>query len=477
MPSKSKMSRRRLVRDAALGLGTAAAATAAVETAAASAGNSSAPVFRHFYIGRAQTVRQVSFMSPGTLTDQQIFQDAIAAAQEETLNDLNIQINWNAAPSGGWERVMTMFAADQAYDIQRIDDDRVYLLALENKIHQLDPWLLDPEIGIDQDAYYPRFFSSLAIEGYQFGMIPASSANVVYYNRDHFDQAGITAPTTWADAWSLETFLENVRTLAGISGQYGVVFPSNVITPIGYGAGGTALNEDQTSCGFDGENVEAALNPFVSLVVDEQVANPPEVLPLEMFNSGLASMMWGAMDNVAAISKTINWGIMPWCKTPEYAMTENYDRAWVIPKSAPDPEAAYIALKALTGKAASDVFGRSRFGVPNLIASAEGEAFNDPALPPENTNVWSETFGDINGHNVDVIVPRGPIGDVWKGSITEADLYGALFSGQITSREFLDRACTRVNDEIARLEWNAAEGLQRLLDSGAVADPGAKVLQ
>jgi ABC-type glycerol-3-phosphate transport system substrate-binding protein len=336
--------------------------------------------------------------------------------------------------------------------------------------------MLDPEVGMDQAAYYPRFFSSLAIEGYQFGMIPASSANVVYYNRDHFEQAGIEAPTTWADAWSLETFLENVRALAGVSGQYGVVFPANTVTPIGYGAGGTALNEDQTSCAFDSEEVEAALQPFVSLVVDEQVANPPEVLPLEMFNSGLASMMWGAMDNVAAISETINWGIMPWCATPEFAMTENYDRAWVISKSAPDPEAAYMGLKALTEKAASDIWGQSRFGVPNLIASAEGEAFNDPSRPPEHTNVWSETFGDINGHGVDVILPRGPIGDAWKGNFTGAELYGSLFSGQITARQFLDEGCTRVNDEIARLEWNAEEGLQRLLDSGSVTDPDAKVL-
>lgn len=469
MNREHKVSRRRLLRNVSLTAGSAAV-IGAPSYAWASGGTAT------FNINTTQAVREVSFMSIGSLREQEMYQQAIEAAQQETLNDLNIKINWQAAPSNDWERIMTLFAAGEASDIQRIDDDRVYLLALENKIHQLDPWILDPEIGMDLDLYYPRTFTSLAIEGYQFGVIPASSANVVYYNVDHFEQAGITAPTSWNDAWTLEVFIENVRALAEVSGAYGVAFPSNVITPIMYGAGGTALTEDQTACGFDSAEVEQALDQFVRLVVDEEIANRPEEVPLEMFNSGLASMMWAAMNAGAEISQDISWGIMPWCKTPLHAMTENYDRAFVIPKSAQDPEAAFIALKALTGKAPSDIYAQNRWGVPNLIASAEGEAFNDPSRPPENTNVWAETFGSIGEHPVDVNVPRGPIGETWKSAITEEDLYGALFTGQITTREFLDTACDRVEEQIQNLNWSSAEGLNRLMESGALTDPDAKVL-
>lgn len=474
MGSSSKVSRRRLLRDVSLSAG-AAAMVGSTSALASSSSDTSASL--NAFGRSAQDVREVSFMSPGTVEEQQMFQEAIEAAQEEVLNDLNIQVNWHAAPAGGWERIMTMFAAGEAYDIQRIDDDRVYLLALENKIHQLDPWMLDPSIGVDLEAYYPRFFTSIAIEGYQFAVIPASSANVVYYNRDHFEEAGITAPTSWNDAWTLETFLENTRKLAEVTGLYGVGFPSNVVTPIMYGAGGTALTEDQTGCGFDTEDVEEALDEFVQLVVEEEVASPPEVEPLEMFNSGLMSMMWAAMEVGGSIPENINWGIMPWCETPLYAMTENYDRAFVIPKTAKDPEAAYIALMALTAKAPSEIFARQRWGVPNLIAAAEGEVFDDPSRPPENTNVWTETFQSVNGWPVDAEVPRGPMGEVWKSAITEADLYGSLFSGQITTRQYLERACERVEAEIARLDWSADEGLDRLLASGALADPEARLLE
>lgn len=476
MTSDTRISRRRLLRDASVSVGAAVVGASGASQATAT-GSQTAGSGRRRYRSASQTVREVSFMSPGTVREQQMYQEAIAAAQAATLDALNIKINWFAAPGGDWDRIMTMFAAGEAYDIQRIDDDRVYLLAVENKIHQLDQWILDPEIGIEADQYYPRFFSSIAIEGYQFSMIPASSANVVYYNRDHFDRAGIEAPTSWSDAWDLETFVENVRALAAVSGSYGVGFPGNVTTPIGYGAGATALNDNQTACAFDTDDVAAALDPFVKLIVEDQVATPPEVVPLEMFNAGLSSMTWGAMDLVSGISEDIQWGIMPWCKTPLYAMTENYDRAWVISKTAPDPEAAYIALKALTEKPASDVYARWRYGVPNLIAAAEGEAFNDPALPPEHKNVWTETFGSVNDHPVDLEVPRGPIGDAWKSAFAEADLFGALFSGQMTSREFVDQACARVNDEIARQGWSTEVGLQRLMDSGALTNPDAKVLK
>lgn len=477
MTSSTKRNRRQFLRDLSV---TAGAAAVATSSSASASGNYPVGAPLHSLTASRQETREVSFMSIGSLQEQQIYQEAIEAAQNESLDDSNVKINWVQSPADDWAKVMTMFAAGEAYDIQRIDDDRIYLLALENKIHQLDPWMLDPNIGLNLDQYYDRFFTSVAVEGYQFAMLPAGSANVVYYNVDLFEEAGITAPTSWSEAWEFDVFLENARKLSKVSGNrtdvYGIGFPANIVTPIGYGAGASALTEDQTSCAFDTDDVHNALDPIVKLITEELVAVPPEIEPLEMFNGGMLAMMWGAMNLVAEISEGINWGIMPWAKTPQFAMTENYDRAFVIPKSAKDPEAAYIGLKALTEKAAADVYARYRWAVPNLIASAEGEVFNDPSRPPENTNVWIETFGEVNGHQVDVPTPRGPIGEVWKESFTGADLPGALFSGQISTREYLDSACARVNDEIARQNWSATEGLDRLLASDALADPDTKVL-
>ena len=52
------------------------------------------------------------------------------------------------------------------------------------------------------------------------------------------------------------------------------------------------------------------------------------------------------------------------------AYTENYDRTFALAKSAKDPEAAFLGLKALCEKEASDVFAKGRFGMPYFKASA-----------------------------------------------------------------------------------------------------------
>jgi multiple sugar transport system substrate-binding protein len=426
-------------------------------------------------------VREVSFMSIGNEGDQKMFQEAIAAAQKETLDAQKIKINVQPGPPGGpgaWEKVMTMFAGNQAFDVQRIDDDRVYVLATENKIFQLDKMMADS--GLKKDAYYPAFFTTLTLEGYQFSMNPAGGANVVYYNKDLFDQAGVKAPESWKDAWTWDQFAENARKLAKVSGGktdvYALGFPPNISTPTGYGAGATAFNADETQCGFGGDDVLNAIDPIVQMVVKEKIAAPPELGDagrLQLFNAGKLAMTWEAMGFDQNVSKIIKWEIMPWMKTPKYAMTENYDRTFVISKTAKDPEASFLALKALCEKAAGDVFAKYHFGLPYFKASAEDPAVNDTSIPPTHKNVWRETFDNVDGHPVDVPTPRSPVGEVWKDSFT-ADLFNSALSGQISTRDFLSQASQKVNDKIAELKWHKGAGLEALKAGGGLTNPETK---
>lgn len=419
--------------------------------------------------------RLVTFMSTGNADEQKMFQEAIAAIKPK-MDAHRIRIEWQPDPGGGWNKIMAMFAADQAFDIQRIDDDRVYLLAVENKIHQLDAWMLDHRMN--KNDYYPSAFTTIAVEGYQFCLNPAGGANCVYYNVDLFEKAGIRAPTSWARAWSWEEFWENVRKLTKRSGNttevYAIGFPPNVSTPTGYGNGATAFTDDETRCGFNSPLVHEVIDPFVKAVKDG-FAVPPDLNRLELFNASRLAMTWESMGFDRRISRTIRWDLMPWPKTKKYAMTENYDRTFVIAKSAKDPEAAFLGLKALCEKEASDVWATYRFGIPYLKASAEGPILNDPNKPPKNKNIWFETFGDVNGHPVDVPTPRGPIGEEWKEAFT-SELFNSALAGQITTQQFLDQAAQRVNNEIAKWQWRKGRGMELLQRGGALTSPGRRFL-
>jgi ABC-type glycerol-3-phosphate transport system substrate-binding protein len=426
-------------------------------------------------------VREVSFMSTGTEVDQTMFKEAVDTVQKNTLDALNIKVNFQPGPSGNgaWEKVMAMFAANQAFDVQRIDDDRVFLLAVENKIHQLDNWMIEHKMK--KEDYYPAFWTTLAIEGYQYAINPAGSANVVYYNMDLFEQAGVKAPASWKDAWGWEEALANIKKLSKVSGSttdvYGLAFPPNISTPTGYGAGATAFNEDETQSGFSNPAVFDALDPLIQMVTKEKIIGPPELDDagrLQLFNAGKIAMTWEAMGFDRQISSNIKWGIMPWMKTPKYAMTENYDRTFVISKSAKDPEAAFLTMKALSEKAASDVFAKHRFGLPFFKATAEGPIVNDESKPPANKNLWRETFDVIDGHPVDVPTPRSPAGEVWKQSFTD-ELFESALAGQISTKDFLDQANARINAKIAELGWKKGKGLDMLQAGGGLTHPDKKI--
>jgi multiple sugar transport system substrate-binding protein len=421
---------------------------------------------------------EVKFSSVGTVSEQKIYQQMIAAAQEEVLDDLKITLSWQANTADSWDQVMLKFASGTAADVQRIDDDRVYGLALDNKIFQLDKWMLDKKIGIDSSLYGDNFLRKVTVEGYQFSLTPAVSANVLYYNKALFREAGLEAPASWADAWSWEEFEAAARTLTKRNGNntdvYGLVMHPSTLNGIGYGAGDQALNEDQTECGFAKPETEQVLDAIAQLVRDGY-SPTVDVEPIPLFNSGKLAIMWSAMELPAQISDDIEWDIMPLPKSKLHAVTKNHARAFVIPKSAKEPEAAYLALKALAGQAASDAVAKSQWAVPMLKSSANSAALTDHPLPATPA-VWSETLGSLDGVTIDIPFPKGPIGDVFAASFVEGPLVNGLLSGQLATRDFIDQARSRVNDEIAKRSWNSSKGLELLQKSGALTDPDTRAL-
>jgi ABC-type glycerol-3-phosphate transport system substrate-binding protein len=418
----------------------------------------------------------VTFMSIGDAHDQQMFKSMIAAAQKESLDKQQIKIIWKPAPGDDWARTVALFASGTAADITRMDDDRVFSLALDKKIWQLDPWMLDKKDGMNKDDYYDTFWTDNTVEGYQFCMEPAMGANVLYYNKDLFKKAGIVAPKSWKQAWGWGEFVTNVKKLTVKSGNrtsvYGIGVPANIVEPMTYGTGDTALNADQTECGLTTPETAASIDAMVELVRNGY-SPTVDIEQLPLFNSGKLAMGWGI--SVPEISTSIKWDIMPWPKSPLYATTKNYARAFVIPKTAKEPKAAYLALKALCGQGASDIIAKEQWAVPNFKKSAEGAAFTDHATPATK-GVWAETLSIGGAHPVMIRMPRGPIGLAWADAFVEGTLANGLMSGKMKTDDYIKRGRKIVNAEIAKEKWNVSKGVKELQSSGSLADADKKVV-
>jgi len=422
---------------------------------------------------------EVTFSSIGDTVAQKMFKDMIAAAQQESLDEQKIKIVWKPAPGDDWASVMLQFASGTTSDIQRIDDDRVYDLATSGKIIQLDKMMLDPSTGFDLSKYSPTFPTKVAVEGYQFSVTPAMSANVLYYNKKLFAEAGLEAPTSWADAWTWDEFDAAVKKLTKKSGSrtdvYGLQFAVNTIQATAYGAGDVALNEDQTECGYAKPETLEAIDKQVAYI-REGYAPTIDVDFLPLFNAGKLAMTWQGMDLGAKISKSIEWDIMPWPKTPMFAMTKNYARTWVIPKTAKDPQAAFLALRALSGKAASEVMAKAQFAVPALTEVASSAAFTDHPFPT-TPSVWAETLGNIKDLPIDIPFPRGPIGTVLADSFVEGVNANGLLSGKLATADYINNGRAAVNAEIKKRNWDISQGKTLLEKGGSLTDPDSKVIK
>ncbi|QIS06053.1 extracellular solute-binding protein [Nocardia brasiliensis] len=76
--------------------------------------------------------------------------------------------------------------------------------------------LLDRETGYAEmlraDSY-PALYDTFTYAGGQYALPEQWSGVFLYCNRDLFDEAGLTAPARWREAWSFDEFLDAARTL------------------------------------------------------------------------------------------------------------------------------------------------------------------------------------------------------------------------------------------------------------------------
>ncbi len=456
----------------------AAAATKPAEKPAAQATKpAAAPAAQP--ASKASGPAKVTFMSTGGAKEQEMFKAALAETTK-ALADQKITIEWQPDPGGGWDKIMSMFAADTAYDVQRIDDDRVANLAVANKIWQLDQFMRDQ--GMKVDDFYPLFWTTINLGGYQFCMNPLCGVTGPYYNVKLFQEAGLPMPPkSYKDAWGWDEFAGIAEKLGkkdarGRPTQYALGFPTNVAGPIAYGSGGKYTNPEQTKCTMTDQIVVDALDKFVQLTKPggKELFVPPGVNSREMFNAGKLAIIWEAMDFVANISKTIEYDLCPWMKTPKYAMTENYDRTFVLAKSAKFPEAAFKVLYMQHVPPVIDVYAKAAFGVPYHKATAEGPLFLGSDKPPKTKQIWLETMQEIDGNPVDLPTPRGPAMTVSKNTFVEAKFTQAL-SGQMTTKQFLEAGCKESDDAIKQYNWKAGLMEEQVEKAGAVTAKGVKM--
>jgi multiple sugar transport system substrate-binding protein len=166
------------------------------------------------------------------------------------------------------------------------------------------------------DDFQPSFVKNASIDGTQWGLPFIASARALFYNKDIFQKAGISAPpTTWAD---LEADAAKIKATGNIG--YGMPLGSEEAqaeTAIWfYGAGG-GYGDSKTLTIDSPENVTGAteMQKLINAGVTEPNAGSTDRTPLlNVFIQGKIGMQVGLPPTVGQIkdkNASLSYGIAP----------------------------------------------------------------------------------------------------------------------------------------------------------------------
>ncbi|HEY2555606.1 MAG TPA: extracellular solute-binding protein, partial [Diaminobutyricibacter sp.] len=166
------------------------------------------------------------------------------------------------------------------------------------------------------DDFQPSFVKNASIDGTQWGLPFIASARALFYNKDIFQKAGITAPPkTWAD---LEADAAKIKTAGSIG--YGMPLGSEEAQAESaiwfYGAGG-GYGDSKTLTIDSPENVTGAteMQKLINAGVTEPNAGSTDRTPLlNVFIQGKIGMQVGLPPTVGQIKDKnagLNYGIAP----------------------------------------------------------------------------------------------------------------------------------------------------------------------
>ena len=220
-----------------------------------------------------------------------------------------------------------------------------YELNIENFAAYANKGVLAELTGIDTSGYNATALNAFSVNGKQYG-VPGNFSNVVLiYNKDLFDQAGISYPT---NDWTWDDAMEACEKISALGDDiYGIYQPItfNEFFKVAAQYGGGVLNADKTAFTINSEENLKAATMMISKVTETNV-QPTEAQmggmgDWDLFESGRLGMIptgiWAF--NTFADACDFNWDI---CVEPggTQKATHFFSNALVVNADSDKKEAA-----------------------------------------------------------------------------------------------------------------------------------------
>lgn len=300
----------------------------------------------------------------------------------------NVDVTLEPVPQEYTTKLLSQIAAGTTPDVFQVGDGDVARFVGEGIIEPLDPFI-NGEAGLDMGVFLPGIAEFGTIDGQTMLLTKDYSPLVLFYNVDHFEEAGIEVPneeTTWEELLEMAKVLTldgngNNATSADFDAEniqrFGLMLPAawgdvlwvRGILPIIYQFGGSVISDDGTTT--DGhmnspETIEA-LQWYTDLFLTHHVAPTVEDSTAlggdQMFPTAVASMVWSG-----------RWALGDWQEVPDL----NFGTTGL--PSGPAGEANALCWAGFAISADSENKDLAWEWVKHVAAEDGAEAFADYAL-------------------------------------------------------------------------------------------------
>jgi multiple sugar transport system substrate-binding protein len=251
----------------------------------------------------------LSYWNGFTGGDGPFMQDLVDQFMEE--HD-NITIESNTIQwADFYQRVPAAVQAGQGPDVGVMHLDQLATHAARNIIVPLDD--LADGIGLSEDDFTPEIWQAGIYNDKRYGIPLDVHSLAMYYNTEHFEQAGITEPPT--DEASFMDALDKLKA-AGFETPFWMpsLWPSHLMfLTLSWQNGEPPYGEDGTEATYDSEAGVAALEWQRSIV--DQGYSPPNVAidsQYVAFKNGETSITWDGIWQINDLeSNNVPYGIAP----------------------------------------------------------------------------------------------------------------------------------------------------------------------
>lgn len=285
-----------------------------------------------------------------------------------------------------WTKVKTRMAAPDAPCILTTQAARAQ--ELEGILEPLDD--LAKESGLDLTAYNPAMTKALTIDGGIRAVPYDAEPMVLYYNKDLFEAAGLTAPTT---SYTRDQFVHDAKALTkddvkGFAMASDMAYP---FLPMAFANGHPPVrdgNLDLTNPEFVGD-----IQWVFDLAAKEHVADAPAPadtsdMPMQKFQAGKAAMIvdgpWFYTSIREGMTDEVGVAVVPSTSGKPIGMLQG--SGFGISRKCPDKKAAFENIMKITTPEVLAYVGKERGIVPSLDAAMSGWAEGKPAADVEVMN-------------------------------------------------------------------------------------------